>query len=74
MKKYRRIEITAFRRSIIVMSGESSPAANQSAPECAGIWVNDADSLEAIESETDEGQRILIEAVRLLQEKISRHA
>ncbi len=66
MKKYRRIEITAFRRRVIIVSGEPSAdtQANQS------VWLNDADSQEAITPESAEGQRILIEAVRLLEEKL----
>ena len=66
MKKYRRIEITAFRRRVIIVSGEPSAdtQANQS------VSLNDADTQEAITSESAEGQRILIEAVRLLEEKL----
>ncbi len=65
MKKYRRIEITAFRRRVTIVSG-TSPADTADAE----VWLNDADSSETIEPESAEGQRILIEAVRLLEEKL----
>lgn len=68
MKKYRRIEITAFRRRVTIVSGESNIADAKSAEE---IRLNDADSQKAIELESAEGQRILMEAVRLLEEKIA---
>ena len=66
MKKYRRIEITAFRRRITIISG-NSPADTADAE----IWLNDADSSETIESASAEGQEILIEAVRVLEQKLS---
>jgi len=66
MKKYRRIEITAFRRRVTIISG-NSPADTADAE----IWLNDADSSETIEPESADGQEILIEAVRLLEEKLS---
>jgi len=65
MKKYRRIEITAFRRRVTIVSG-TSPADTADAE----VWLNDADSSETIEPESTEGQRILIEALRVLEEKI----
>ena len=66
MKKYRRIEITAFRRRVSIVSGGAT--ANTQTDE--SICINDADSQERIETESAEGQRILIEAVRLLEEKL----
>ncbi len=70
MKTYRRIEITAFRRRVSIVSGE--PTADRQTDE--GICINNADSQEAIMTESAEGQRILIEAVRLLEEKISKQS
>ncbi|MCY7345140.1 MAG: hypothetical protein LH614_02885 [Pyrinomonadaceae bacterium] len=67
MKRYRRIEITAFRRRIIIVSGESAAAA----PPNSSVCINDAYSSETIEAKSAEGRRILIEAVRLLEEKLS---
>ena len=68
MKKYRRIEITAFRRRITIVSGEQPTATAQSDED---VYINDADSQKAIELESAEGHRILTEALRLLEEKLS---
>ncbi len=70
MKKYRRLEITAFRRRVTIVSGE--PTADSQTNE--GVCINDADSQETITTESAEGQRILIEAVRLLEEKFINQA
>ena len=67
MKKYRRIEITAFRRRVTIVSGKQPADAQADEDVC----INDANSSETIEMESAEGQRILIEAVRLLEEKLS---
>ena len=69
MKKYRRIEITAFRRRVTIVSGKP-PADNADAE----VWLNNADSSETIEPDSAEGQRILIEALHLLEEKLSNQA
>ena len=66
MKKYRRIEITAFRRRVTIVSGK--PSADTADTE---VWLDDADSSEAIKPESAEGQEILIEAVRVLEQKLS---
>ena len=70
MKKYRRIEITAFRRRVTIVSGESL-ADNQSAQKETDVWLNETDSPNNIEIESAEGQEILIEAVRVLEQKLS---
>ncbi len=69
MKKYRRIEITAFRRRVSIISGELS-ADNQSDRTDTEVLLSNADSSETIETESEEGQRILTEAIRLLEEKL----
>jgi hypothetical protein len=66
VKKYRRIEITAFRRRITIVSGEPSAETKTDEKVC----INDADSQETIKTESAEGQQILLEAVRLLEEKL----
>jgi hypothetical protein len=74
MKTYRRIEITAFRRRRTVTSGGSSPdgsGAQQAPPVEEGVWLNDADTGEAIEVASDEGQIILTDAVRSLERRLS---
>jgi len=67
MKKYRRIEITAFRRRVTIISG----VADSSPPTEGEVVINDADAQETIEPESAEGRRLLLEAVRLLEEKLS---
>lgn len=64
MKKYRRIEITAFRRRITLISGESEIINKE-------IRINDGDSSEMIDTESVEGQRILNEAVSWLNENLA---
>ena len=68
MKKYRRLEITAFRRRVTIVSGDASANKTESSEE---VCINDAETNEAIEPESAEGQRVLLEAVHLLQEKLS---
>lgn len=67
MKTYRRLEITAFRRRVTIVSG----VADGSSPTEGEVVINDADTQDAIEPESAEGRRILLEAVRLLEEKLS---
>ena len=64
MKKYRRTEITAFRRRVSLVSGEHKIVTQTVDDVC----INDADSQEAIETGSEEGQQILINAIRLLEE------
>lgn len=66
VKKYRRIEITAFRRRVTIVSG--NPSADTANTE---VLLDDADSSEAIKPESTEGQEILIEAARVLEQKLS---
>jgi hypothetical protein len=76
VKRYRRIEITAFRRRVTVSSGEivlNNPS-NHSVPTKRGVWLNDADSGEPIEFESAEGQLILADAVRSLERRLSPEA
>lgn len=71
MKKYRRIEIKAFRHRVTRVSGESRAAARTAHTEI-GVRLNDADSQEIIDTESAEGQEILAETIRLLEEKLTR--
>ncbi len=66
MKKYRRIEITAFRRRVLIASGKPPVEIGE-----IDVKVKDADAPETMQSGSDEEQEILIEAVRLLEERIS---
>jgi hypothetical protein len=76
VKRYRRIEITAFRRRVTVSSGEivlNNPSTH-SVPSEGGVWLNDADSGERIEFESTEGQIILADAVLSLERRLSPEA
>ena len=66
MKKYRRIEITAFRRTVGVVTGRSPTAATDEK-----IIVIDADAEELINVESDEGKQVVFQAIRLLETQIS---
>jgi len=66
VKTYRRIEITAFRRRVIVGWGSFPVDITE-----AEVSLNGTDSIETIRTDSAEGQRILMEAVRLLEEKMS---
>jgi hypothetical protein len=69
VKRYRRIEITAFRQRVMIVSGD--PVAETGDGD---VSVNDDDSRDVIEIASEEGQERLIEAARLLEEKISETA
>jgi hypothetical protein len=76
VKRYKRIEITAFRRRVTVSSGEIvlDNSGNNSVGTEEGVWLNDADSGEAIEFDSTEGQTILADAVRSLERRLSPEA
>ena len=65
MKKYRRIEITAFRRRTGILSGRSTTTATDEK-----IIIFDADTEETIELEPDGVEQVVIEAVRLLEMQV----
>lgn len=67
MKTYRRIEITAFRRRVTIISGGDPGKKSSSGAE---VCISDGETMEAIEPESAEGRRILLEAIRLLEEKL----
>ena len=70
MKKYRRIEITAFRRRVTIVSGKLTADKSEERTD-EGVWLNDADTQETIEAESEEGRQILTEALRVLEEKLA---
>jgi hypothetical protein len=78
LRKYRRIEINAYRRRVTVVSGESPPPGElfdaQPARTDEGVWLNDPDSCEPIEPDSPEGQLLLVEAVRSLERRLSPEA
>ena len=65
MKQYRRIQITAFRRRVFITSGGSEDEGSESAVSILGD-----DSDETIEAGSEDGQKIIAETVRLLEEKL----
>ncbi len=69
VKKYRRIEITAFQRRVLIVSGDAMVESG-----VAEVSMNASDSQETIEAWSEEGQAVLIEAVRLLEDTISKYA
>lgn len=76
MKTYRRIEISAFQRRVTVVSGEWSRNASHEQPaqleETVSLDQTDStDSYEPIAPESPEGQRIIVEAVRSLEQRLS---
>lgn len=72
MKRYRRIEITAFRRRVTLTSGETvlSNSNDRYTRAEEGLQLSD-ESGEAIEFESAEGQLILVDAVRSLERRLS---
>ena len=77
MSKYRRIEINAYRRRVTVVSGEWRPAdlfdAQPTQTEDK-VSLNDTDLCEPVEPDSPEGQLILVEAVRSLEQRLSPEA
>ena len=67
VKISRRIEITAFRRRVNIVSG--APLAD--IQEYEDVCINNAHSHEGIDIESDEGQRILAESVRLIEGRLT---
>jgi hypothetical protein len=76
LKKYRRIEVNAFRRRVTVVSGEWRPdiAGDQLAETDDGVSLNDSNACEPVEPDSPEGQLILVEAVRSLERRLSPEA
>lgn len=72
MKRYRRIEISAFRRRVTVVSGEWPRDRSEAQPAQTddGVSLNDSDSCEPVAPDSPEGQLILVEAVRSLEQRM----
>lgn len=73
MKTYRRIEVNAYRRRVTIVSGEwPREISNALPPETDdGVSLNDVDSCEPVAPDSPEGQLILVEAVRSLEQRLS---
>jgi len=77
LSKYRRIEVNAYHRRVTVVSGEWRPEERSDAQPSQTddeVSLNDADSLEPVEPDSLEGQLILVEAVRSLNQRLSPEA
>ena len=70
MKKYRRVEINAYRRRVTIISGEW-PRAELPAETTDEVTLNDSDVSEPVEPDSPEGQQILLEAVRSLEQRLA---
>jgi hypothetical protein len=73
LKKYRRIEVNAFRRRVTIVSGEWPREAFDAplAQTDDEVSLDDTDSREPVTPDSPEGQLILVEAVRSLERRLS---
>jgi hypothetical protein len=73
LKKYRRIEVNAFRRRVTIVSGEWPREAFDGplAQTDEEVSLNDTDVCEPVTPDSPEGQLILVEAVRSLERRLS---
>ena len=77
MNKYRRIEVNAYHRRVTVVSGEWRPGdviVAQPDRTDEGVSLDDSDVCEPVEPDSPEGQLILVEAVRSLEQRLSPEA
>ena len=72
MKKYRRVEINAYRRSVTIVSGEWSRESFDMPPAetTDEVSLNDIDACQPVAPDSPEGQLILVEAVRSLERRL----
>jgi hypothetical protein len=73
LKKYRRIEVHAFRRRVTIISGvwPSNTFGKTPAKPADGVTLDDTAGCETVEPESAEGQLILVEAVRSLERRLA---
>ena len=77
LKKYRRIEVRAYRRRVTVVSGEWRPDEDfdsHSSETEDGVSLTDGEECEPVEPDSPEGQLILAEALRTLELRLSPEA
>jgi hypothetical protein len=72
LKKYRRIEVNAFRRRVTIVSGEWPREAFDAPPAQTDdeVSLNDTDVCEPVTPDSREGQLLLVEAVRSLERRL----
>lgn len=69
--------MNAYRRRVTVVSGEWRPDVLFEAPPATGedkVSLNDSDECEPVAPDSPEGQLILVEAVRTLEQRLSPEA
>jgi hypothetical protein len=77
LKKYRRIEVNAYRRRVTIVSGEwraGDEFEAQPAEPVDEVSLNDNDLCEPVEPNSPEGQLILVDAVRVLEKRLTPEA
>jgi hypothetical protein len=77
LSKYRRIEINAYHRKVTVVSGEWRPGDifDLQPPQTdEGVSLAASDSCEPVAPDSPEGQLILVEAVRSLEQRLAPEA
>jgi hypothetical protein len=76
VKKYRRVEINAYRRRVTIVSGEWPYEIIDEPPGVTTdeVSLNDTDVCEPVEPDSPEGQLILVDAVRSLERRLSPEA
>ena len=75
MKRYKRIEITAFRRRVTIVSGEwPRDIGKQLGLPDDEVSLNDTDSCAPVTPDSPEGQLVIVEAVRSLERRLSPEA
>jgi hypothetical protein len=70
VEKHRRIEISTFRRRIMIVSA-ASPAVD---PGVTSVLIRDTSSQEELEPGSDEARRLLADAIRILENELGRQA
>jgi hypothetical protein len=74
LKKYRRIEVNAYRRRVTIVSGDwraGDAVEAQPAEPVDEVSLNASDLCEPVEPDSPEGQLILVDAVRFLERRLS---
>ena len=76
MNKYRRVEVNAFNRRLTIFSGEWPRDLSGLRPSLIEdeVSLDGRNLCEAVEPDSPEGQMILVEAVRSLEQRLSPEA
>jgi len=75
LKKYRRIEVNAYGGRVTILSDEWPRDLRDALPsQNDDVSLADSEACQAVEPDSAEGQRILVEAVRSLEQCLSPEA